>query len=289
MSTTRISSVCPGCGETFWYYRSQATRYCSNTCRKQTNGARIDTACPSCGKAFWYYKSWPRKYCSRVCASRATVTTNLSVKLLEPKYCEQCGELITKKTRQARDRFCSQKCFGVWSSANVVGSAHPSYKEKVECICRGCGKAFSTYPCWVEKGGGLYCSKVCRRTRVTKPCETCGNAYEVAANEAPTSRFCSRRCQGMQRTGESNPNWKGGSSVPYYGRNWVNQRRNARRRDNYTCQKCGVTEAELGVHLDVHHVIPFRKFGVDRYLEANRIANLLSVCKGCHASLEPRR
>jgi predicted HNH restriction endonuclease len=35
--------------------------------------------------------------------------------------------------------------------------------------------------------------------------------------------------------------------------------------------------------LDVHHIIPFRKFGIDRYREANKISNLISLCNSCHS------
>lgn len=69
----------------------------------------------------------------------------------------------------------------------------------------------------------------------------------------------------------------------YYGANWLQQRRMARERDNYTCQKCGITEEEYGQELSVHHKTPFVYF--ETYKEANKLDNLLCVCEPCHRKL----
>jgi 5-methylcytosine-specific restriction endonuclease McrA len=78
-----------------------------------------------------------------------------------------------------------------------------------------------------------------------------------------------------KRTGPKNPFWRGGYE-PYYGPNWFEQREKALKRDNYTCQKCGARGD------DVHHIIPFRKFGLANYLKANELSNLITLCKSCH-------
>ncbi|MFK4997687.1 HNH endonuclease [Bacillus sp. N9] len=57
-------------------------------------------------------------------------------------------------------------------------------------------------------------------------------------------------------------------------------RRAARKRDMYTCQKCGITEADYEQELSVHHIIPFAM--IDDYMKANELSNLLSVCEPCH-------
>ncbi len=86
-------------------------------------------------------------------------------------------------------------------------------------------------------------------------------------------------------SGENNFNWRGGYA-PYYGPNWLQQRRNARRRDNYTCQRCGKSEKQNGKQLDVHHIKAFRLFGVTRYRKANQLDNLISLCAACHKVVE---
>ena len=96
------------------------------------------------------------------------------------------------------------------------------------------------------------------------------------------------------RIGEGNSNWKGGVSFEighdYRGRNWETQRTLARKRDNFTCQKCGQKE-ELKNH-DVHHKVPFREFkkkglsGEQLINEANNLDNLITLCSTCHSRHE---
>ncbi|MCC6169310.1 MAG: DUF1998 domain-containing protein, partial [Caldilineaceae bacterium] len=79
-------------------------------------------------------------------------------------------------------------------------------------------------------------------------------------------------------------------SVNDYGPNWEEQRRRVRARDGYRCTQCGLPEAPGRQH-DVHHLIPFRTFGYvaglnDAYLAANRLSNLVLVCRTCHQRLE---
>ncbi len=79
-------------------------------------------------------------------------------------------------------------------------------------------------------------------------------------------------------------------SVNEYGPNWQAQRAAVRARDRYRCSVCGVVEPPGREH-DVHHRIPFRTFGYvpglnDHYLQANRLENLMLLCRACHRRLE---
>ena len=79
-------------------------------------------------------------------------------------------------------------------------------------------------------------------------------------------------------------------SINDYGPNWAAQRARVRARDQYRCASCGAPEPRGREH-DVHHKIPFRTFGYvpglnERYLEANRLDNLMLVCRACHRRLE---
>jgi DEAD/DEAH box helicase domain-containing protein len=79
-------------------------------------------------------------------------------------------------------------------------------------------------------------------------------------------------------------------SVNDYGPNWQAQRKRVRERDGYRCTQCGRPEAEGRQH-DVHHRVPFRTFGYapglnENYQEANRLSNLVLVCRTCHRRLE---
>jgi len=66
------------------------------------------------------------------------------------------------------------------------------------------------------------------------------------------------------------------------GYDWRKQRRNALRRDNYTCQFCHRT-AETTL-LNVHHIKPFQLF--KNNTEANGLGNLITLCRSCHATAD---
>jgi DEAD/DEAH box helicase domain-containing protein len=77
------------------------------------------------------------------------------------------------------------------------------------------------------------------------------------------------------------------------GPNWEQQRHRARARDGYRCRHCGAPERPERTH-DVHHIEPFRTFGYvrgenDHYLEANRLENLVTLCRSCHRRVEVDR
>ncbi len=79
-------------------------------------------------------------------------------------------------------------------------------------------------------------------------------------------------------------------SVNDYGPNWSRQRDRVRARDGYRCTQCGAHE-QPGRQHDIHHLIPFRTFGYvaginENYLLANRLENLVTVCRSCHQRLE---
>ena len=79
-------------------------------------------------------------------------------------------------------------------------------------------------------------------------------------------------------------------SVNDYGPNWQEQRAKVRARDHYRCVQCRAPEPPGQEH-DVHHRIPFRTFGCvsgvnEHYLLANRLENLMLLCRACHRRLE---
>lgn len=74
------------------------------------------------------------------------------------------------------------------------------------------------------------------------------------------------------------------------GPNWEQQRRLVLVRDGHRCQHCGAPEHPNRTH-DVHHIQPFRTFGYvrgknDHYLQANRLENLITLCRSCHQRVE---
>ena len=125
-----------------------------------------------------------------------------------------------------------------------------------------------------------------RKPPIIFVCETCGKEVVIPRGQNCPSRqlrFCSNECANIGLRGAGNPAWRGGHKG-YYGPNWRSQRRAARKRDNYTCQRCGKTTKEAKRSLDVHHIIPFNQF--ESYEKANQLDNLVTLCHLCHQFVE---
>lgn len=120
---------------------------------------------------------------------------------------------------------------------------------------------------------------------VIKPCGWCGKPVERKKYNTREvfGPFCNHACYGQWRSanlaGENSPAWKGGYELWYEG-NWKSQRAKARKRDNHTCQDCGVTEQSWGYKLDVHHIVDYDDFEDKK--EANDLNNLVTLCRTCH-------
>ena len=119
-------------------------------------------------------------------------------------------------------------------------------------------------------------------------CGCCGKRYSLPrwfASQEIKSRFCSRACRTaweLEREEEFELKLQG--RPKYRGGNWGTLSAEARKRDGYSCQICGVSEEELKRQLDVHHKVPFRLFS--SAVEANCLTNLISVCRTCHKKAE---
>lgn len=112
-------------------------------------------------------------------------------------------------------------------------------------------------------------------------CKYCGDKREVnpAATNRGRNKFCSKSCYhkwlSEHRKKENHPNWQGGISFEPYPQKWTDDfKKGIRKRDNYTCQECGIHQDELDRKLDVHH-IDYNKNNLDP-------ENLISLCKSCH-------
>ncbi|ANB55778.1 HNH endonuclease family protein [Anoxybacillus sp. B7M1] len=156
--------------------------------------------------------------------------------------------------------------------------------------CSFCGKGIIRKPSEIRENN--FCDRHCRRKylnskRVIVVCNNCGTKFEKKPSVVRNLNFCSIKCMGDYYgksgmfSGENSGTWAGGD-IEYYGPNWRIQRRKARERDNFTCQDCGITEAEYGQELSVHHIIPFRAFNGD-WKRANDLSNLITLCEHpCH-------
>lgn len=111
---------------------------------------------------------------------------------------------------------------------------------------------------------------------------------EYARRTLETSAYWCEIAPEVQQALEAAGLWF--DSVNDYGLNWQAQRAAVRARDHYRCSACGAAEPPGREH-DVHHKIPFRIYGYvpglnDFYLMANRLENLMLLCRACHRRLE---
>lgn len=234
------------------------------------------------------------------------------------KLCRHCRQRFRIKPSQASEiHFCSTECrtaHGRQSRKAVCAvcgkqferaPAHIARVEKPTCsrVCRGklkrnqveltchwCGKHFSRPPSQAP-GDHAFCSRKCHQAfwrgerhsgydSINCTCEVCGKGFVRSRSrvEKNGGKFCSARCFALSQVIPG--------TSEYRGPNWREQCRKARKRDRYTCQACGVHQKQYGKSLDVHHIVPFRMFGLDRYAEANHLDNLISLCRTCHMLLE---
>lgn len=163
--------------------------------------------------------------------------------------CTNCGKNFTREKHRVNSNivFCSNKCASIYTGEKR--------RKRIKLSCDYCNKEITRRPCEINREDRklTFCDKNCKTNYM--------------------SYFMS---------GHNNPNWKGGHSE-YRGPNWLRQRRAARERDNKTCVECGATGKDI--ELVIHHIVPFRFFDND-YKTANKIRNLKTLCRSCHAKQE---
>jgi len=222
--------------------------------------------------------------------------------------CRNCSEMVEKQNCRIErydNVFCSTQCQNEWQSDNMSGADSPLYKRK-HTECDECGSGMEVQPHRLKNRYNNFCSRECySRYRsqnyvrggnprwqggsVDVECSICKSEFTVERSHynAVERHVCSKGCMSELLSndfrGENHPLWKGGHD-PYYGPDWDSIRDKVRDRDGYACQICGVDEKDLHRGLDVHHIIPKRKF--DNVEESNRLNNLISLCNSCHKRWE---
>lgn len=186
------------------------------------------------------------------------------------KICPICGKKFSRRKSQETE-YCSIKCAGI-------------AKRKIN-TCNKCGEVLNNHwskycsKCWKEIRHNLYYN------RIKVNCAYCNKELFVIPSRVLNNEkfYCNYECMAkdyvIRFSGENSPTWKGGKK--HYAGHWLRQRNLARKRDNYTCQLCGVTEKEWHKEMDVHHIKNYRKF--ENKEEANNLNNLVCLCNRCHS------
>ncbi|MDD4972689.1 MAG: hypothetical protein PHT07_24935 [Paludibacter sp.] len=116
--------------------------------------------CKYCGNTFSIteYESKKRKgeYCSIACRNKSVKKGKGHKWKNNLCTCLECEKLF--KPRDEGAKFCSSACYH--KNRKKLNNIGPP-KNRVNVICAFCGKEFETYPCWIRKGGGKYCSREC--------------------------------------------------------------------------------------------------------------------------------
>jgi len=165
-------------------------------------------------------------------------------------YCKDCGKEVDRPTVK-RCRFCYKKFI------NIFGNSSNFKNRKLEMECS-------------------YCHKTIFK-----------NLSQIKLNNDKV--FCDFKCMGLYRQnsyrGINNPAWIDGTSGIYPPEFNDSLKEQIRKRDNYTCQNCGMTEEEhlivVGNNLEVHHI--------DYDKQNCKEDNLITACKQCNLRANANR
>lgn len=267
----RLGNQCVDCNQPIVDQAVRCKR-CASKIRNNIVYPPFYKICKGCQKPFKIRPSQASviHFCSKICR------TNFRVRI-----CQNCGREFIPSHPNREQKTCSIKCRGEYKTKLHV---------KVEYICSWCGKSYFRFPSQRTRPNN-FCSVTCKNhwhrgenhvnfNSIKCVCEMCGTEFLRTKYKVDKygGRYCSRECSSKSQ------------EIPgtdsYRGPNWKQQRRKARHRDKYICQRCGITEEQYGKALDVHHLVPFKEFGAIMYEDANRLSNLISLCKSCHITVE---
>lgn len=224
---------------------------------KKAQNEECNLKCENCGKDIYVKKSLLDKSEKHFCSTRCSSLFYKAPwrKTGQVINCTNCNKEFYRNKYNIENfdnHFCSKKCNNEWLKENAKkGEEHPRYNQEV-VYCSYCGEP-----------------KMVNQFKLNQK-------YHYCNVDCMSKHFVGLVC------GENHPQWKGGGL--YYGPNWKKVRAEARERDNYTCQRCGLHEDELGHALPVHHIVPLREH--DSWVEANVLSNLVSLCPRCHGIVE---
>lgn len=235
--------------------------------------------CPTCGKSFGAVGGMRRHH------------TMVHGKSLPNRTCKGCKTEFYDSTAQRT--FCDD------CSPNA-GKNNGNYSDaKERTTCKLCGSEFFYYP---SDKNGVYCSECVSAAEGLLP-ENPSEKNKRVKTECPSGRtelqvlqsrldrrtrgfFCNQTCHGEWLSenvvGEDHHQWEGGTID--YGQKWWQIRREALKRDGYTCRNCGKTIEELGRKPDVHHLKRVRDFEDPQ--DAHTLNNVITLCRSCHRNVE---
>lgn len=155
---------------------------------------------------------------------------------------------------------------------------------KIPVNCKTCGMEFLKQECHIKRSPTNFCSKNCYdveqgSNKLEKICEICGLEFLIRPCENKKFVTCeSKECRTAKKSGNKNPNWRGGTSNERVLWNSTKEAKTWRKsvlfRDNFTCKNCH----KRGGDLEAHHKKPWAIFPKLRCA----LSNGQTLCLKCH-------
>ena len=174
------------------------------------------------------------------------------------KNCNTCGKEFEKKPNVskknwANSKYCSRKC------ANIAVGENRRYKLSDWLKNNGPRTHVMGSNHYRWKGG-----------LVKKKCLRCDGDFEVKWLRRETAMFCSIQCHAKYR----NKGLSSENSRIRVTKEYIEWRKNVFKRDNFTCQLCGIK----GVTLNADHIKSFSGHPELRF----ELSNGRTLCIACH-------
>ena len=156
--------------------------------------------------------------------------------------------------------------------------------------CDNCDKEVYKHPNSIKNygKGGRYCSIMChivfmKNKAFRLNCVICNKIFfcQPCQVKYRHRKTCSIKCRSKFQVLEANKRREAGVYTQHqmdrqarYCKAMIDARNEAFKRDNWTCQECGVR----GAYLEADHIKPFAYFPELRF----EIGNLRTLCRPCH-------
>ena len=213
--------------------------------------------------------------------------------------CKSCGNPICSRTALYGDGQCKscaniQKIkdgvYDTWFKS-LKGKGNPSYKNGLP-KCQDCGKQLTNYDtkfcsvCFPKSRKGKARSG---KLRIGKSAPGYKDGHTLKQNHCVDCdkkiRWNAIRCVtcfGISNSGTNNSNYVHGNGYKRYPLVFNNRLKNKiRKRQNYTCQNCKISENKYGQKLSIHHI--------DYNKENCAEINLITVCNLCNVKANYNR